>query len=126
MEKQLKEIEQYFKSCAPLEARALIYKLKESNEYKIILPLAKNTSYSTTSDIDFTHFDNKGIWDLAYDLHSHHTMGAFFSSTDDNDDRDVATLAPSCIFGVFSWKCDDDTWKFRTIENGQFKPLEEN
>jgi hypothetical protein len=67
--------------------------------YKLIFPKAESTAVSTKSDVELTHFDDElGPMGLCADLHSHHTMGAFFSTTDDQDEIN----RPNILFGVFS------------------------
>jgi hypothetical protein len=97
----LKEISIEFKKTPGLENRALVYKFKDN--YKIVYPKSENTSTSTRSDIRFSFMDDdKNIYKLIIDTHSHHTLGAFFSSQDDMDDTQIAKINNEIIFGVFS------------------------
>lgn len=109
------KIEKYFKSFNNKESRALVY--VKRNDYlepiffKVVFPDSKNTATTTISDVDLNYFDNEvGMLSLYADFHSHHTMGTFFSSTDDHDEKNRHNI----IFGVFSWKNNINKWLFRT------------
>lgn len=114
-------VEKYFKEKykeSKTEARALIYK-NEELEYLIKFPESVDTSVSTTSDVEFTVFESGVTYHLCADFHSHHLMGAFFSSQDDMDDSRIASINPEILFGVFSWK-DKDVWKLRKLKGKEW------
>lgn len=67
------------------EAMAHIIWSPELNAYRVAIPTQRVSKASVSYDWD--HIDeSKGEY-IALDIHSHNTMSAFFSGTDDNDDR---------------------------------------
>lgn len=122
----LKTTEKIFKNTYnknKTEARVLIYKcLGCKGKYVLVIPEQDNTSIGTKSDIDFNFMDDDTgyMYSLVYDLHSHHLMGAFFSSTDNANE-----MIPNIIFGVFSWATKNE-WLFRkwNQETSEFEEVE--
>ena len=65
---------------------------------------------------------------MVLDMHSHHTMGAFYSGTDDDDDKKISQLVPhlSIVVGkINSFNFTDlkDNVKIRMSFNGEFENL---
>ncbi|HYG60723.1 MAG TPA: hypothetical protein VD902_21825 [Symbiobacteriaceae bacterium] len=99
------------------EDRLLIY-VGQDGRRKIVRPEMRRTRASVQGDVQLTIQDDDGaLLDLAFDLHSHHLMGAFWSGTDNANER---IRGP--IFGVFSWKDNTPTWLFRRF-TGEFTDL---
>lgn len=65
---------------------------------------------------------------MVLDMHSHHTMGAFYSGTDDEDDKKISQLVPhlSIVVGkINSFNFTDlkENVKIRMSFNGEFENL---
>lgn len=79
-----KEVYDEYKS----EVFAFIVKHRKTDEYKVVVPKqtvsSAHVSYETEIDNDYQ---------LIANVHSHHTMGAFFSGTDDDDDKNNTSLS---------------------------------
>lgn len=78
---------------------------------------------SVTCDVELAVEHDGRLWDLAFDLHSHHRMGAFWSATDDANER---LRGP--VFGVCSWQAGwPPAWLFRRFIGQGFEdiPIEE-
>lgn len=78
-----KYVSSHFKSN--MEAYVL-YALDPNNNYFMYIPEQEIGSASVHYDISKFHAMFPGCYIIA-DAHSHNTMGAFFSGTDDNDDH---------------------------------------
>lgn len=118
----LAAIEQRFKDiheAKGTEARVLIYR-SENGALRVTWPavIATPTSVRIFGDTPDSFLEEGVWWDLAYDLHSHHVMGAFWSPTDNFNER-----RRNVVFGVFSWRRGYDTWLFRTFDGKQFVDL---
>lgn len=81
------------------------------------LPMARRVG-AVSCDLPLSAEVDGVTWDLAYDLHSHHLMGAFWSTTDDANER-----LRGVTFGVFSWKGGIDSWLFRRFTGQGFEDL---
>ena len=109
--------EEYHKNKS--EARVLIYISDKSNkdsfqDFIIKIPKQVNTTHSTISDIELNFYQNGTLYNLTHDFHSHHVIGAYFSSQDD-----FAEQFKGVIYGVFSWAHNINKWLFRKkIRNG--------
>jgi PRTRC genetic system protein A len=86
----LRQIIEFFKAVldekGKVEAFAQIFWSKQRQEYYIHVPIHEVSGSHITyfNDTDL-HFDDI----LVLDIHSHNTMGAFFSSTDNKDDKEM-------------------------------------
>lgn len=80
----LKEIIAFFRKMLPMEAAAVIYRSFADQKYYIYIP---KQSVSTVG-VDFTVPDMDSENFLPFlEIHSHNTMKAFFSKTDDRDEK---------------------------------------
>lgn len=116
LESLFSDIEKVFKATyaqQQSEDRYLIYRSEDGDLWSVYPP-SKRTAGEVECDIPLTIIVSGVTYDLAYDLHSHHLMGVFWSPTDN---------ANECIrgvtFGVFSW-IDQDTWLFRRFTGQDF------
>lgn len=89
------------------EDRILIY-ANDAGAMLAMAPEMDRTSGSVVCDIQLSTEWGGQTWDLAFDLHSHHVMGCFWSGTDDANER---IRGP--VFGVCSWKEGKPDWLFR-------------
>lgn len=100
------------------EERMLIYQ-NAQGDHIMIRPHGPRQRGSVVCDVSLTITDNHGgLWDLIADLHSHHVMGAFWSTTDNANER---VRGP--IFGVFSWRDGQPKWLFRRFTGQGFVDL---
>lgn len=67
-----------------------IYMNKETKEYEILVPKQTVSSASVNYKIEDPYYEDECI--AIMDIHSHDTMGAFFSGTDDKDERTPGRL----------------------------------
>lgn len=88
------------------EDRVLIY-TDEQGHLLAARPDMMRSRGAVECDVPLSYEHKGRMWDLAYDLHSHHEMGAFWSPTDNANE---CIRGP--VFGVFSWR-DGPQWKFR-------------
>lgn len=72
------------------EAFVRIYLDKTTNEYVIHCPKQNISGASVKYEITDPYYENNCI--VVMDIHSHNTMGAFFSTTDDNDEKNPGQL----------------------------------
>lgn len=89
-----------------------IYMNKETQEYKIVCP--KQTVTATSVDYKIEDETLETDYEAIMDIHSHDTMGAFFSGTDDKDER-----TPGRLYMVLG-KLDTHAieYKLRTFVDG--------
>lgn len=89
-----------------------IYMNKETQEYKIVCP--KQTVTATSVDYKIEDETLETDYEAIMDIHSHDTMGAFFSGTDDKDER-----TPGRLYMVLG-KLDTHSieYKLRTFVDG--------
>jgi hypothetical protein len=99
------------------EDRMLIY-VNGAGELWAPTALMKRSAASVECDVPLSFERDGQWWDLAFDLHSHHRMGAFWSPTDNANER---VRGP--IFGVFSWKGGQPTWLFRRFTGTGWEDL---
>ncbi len=90
---------------------------KEKEEYSLYVPEQKVSG----ATIDFQHSkdlqeDENKVWVL--DIHSHNTMGAFFSGTDSSDEVSTRVFG---VIGTISDKGFSSVW--RAGVNGKFQSL---
>jgi len=114
-------IEDMFRTTYTLfgtEDRLLIFRDGSGRLHPERPEMERRTGY-VQGDIDLNREVAGDWWDLAYDLHSHHVMGAFWSSTDDANER-----LRGIAFGVFSWRQESGpTWLFRRFDGKSFVDL---
>lgn len=72
------------------EAFVRIYLEKDTNEYIIHCPKQSISGASVKYEITDEHLENDCI--VVMDIHSHNTMNAFFSGTDDGDEKNPGQL----------------------------------
>ena len=99
------------------EALIQIYWDKVNKEYIPVCP----TQTTTKTNVTFLADKDKALSDnMVYvmDIHSHNTMGAFFSGTDDSSEK------ANRLYGVFG-KINQNVpeYKFRTCNNGTYISL---
>lgn len=100
------------------EDRLLIY-ANEQGGLAYVRPEAVRKPKSVTCDVDLTIEVGGCLWDLVFDLHSHHVMGAFWSGKDNANER---IRGP--VFGVCSWKGQwPPVWLFRRWDGDKFVDL---
>jgi PRTRC genetic system protein A len=100
------------------EALIQIYWDKVNKEYIPVCP----TQTTTNTNVTFLADKDKALSDnMVYvmDIHSHNTMGAFFSGTDDSSEK------ANRLYGVFG-KINQNVpeYKFRTCNNGTYISLD--
>jgi PRTRC genetic system protein A len=120
----LSEVVSFFKSIYDLyksEASAHIMWDKEEQKYFVYVPPQINTGGSSEYDIakdeEFMELCKKAVWVVT--AHSHASMGAFFSGTDDNDEKNRRIIA--MVVGTFASK---PTFKLRYSTFAGFKELQ--
>lgn len=89
------------------EERILVYASTEGKLHPVC-PEGRRSRGSVECEVPLAIEREGSVWGLAYDLHSHHVMGAFWSGTDDANER-----IPGVVFGVFSWQPGRAGWLFR-------------
>lgn len=99
------------------EERLLIYQ-DGAGILLVTLPRMERSAGSVQGDVALTMVRDGTEWDLVMDLHSHHVMGAFWSSTDDANER-----LRGIAFGVFSWQAGLFAWLFRRFTGQGFEDL---
>ncbi len=117
----LEKVEEFFAGMYALhgsEARVLVYR-NEAGALVPVVPPQDVTRGSVRCDVDLSVVQDGHIWDLAFDLHSHHEMGAFWSPTDSANER-----IRGVTFGVFSWKGGQRTRLFRRFTGHDFEYLQ--
>lgn len=102
---------------ARTEDRVLVYRNGDGDTW-LVWPTAERSSGRVECDAPLSIAVAGQDWDLIADLHSHHVMGAFWSSTDDRNER-----LRGITFGVFSWRDDQATWLFRRWTGQAFEDL---
>ena len=100
------------------EERISIYKCVLDNKFLLISYPGKKTSVSVENEIQMYYEDDLD-WPLFADLHSHHVMGAYWSSTDNANEQ-----IRGIIFGVCSWPSGNKfEWKFRKYDGENYIDL---
>lgn len=100
------------------EDRLLVYADEERNLLLIEVPDMVKRTAEVTCDLPLAIERNGRLWDLVFDLHSHHVMGVFWSPDDNRAER---FRGP--VFGVCSWLDGwPPAWLFRRW-NGEFEAL---
>jgi hypothetical protein len=102
------------------EDRILIY-ADEHGGQVAFHPDVSVTRASVTCDVPLVIERDGRLWDLAFDLHSHHekSIGAHFSPTDDANEH---IRGP--VFGVYSWYGGMPAWCFRRFNGVGFEYLQ--
>ena len=99
------------------EALMQIFWDKKNEQYVPICP----TQTTTTTNVSFLADKDKSLSDdytHVMDIHSHNSMNAFFSSTDDSSEK------ANKLYGVFGHlNKDKHEYKFRTCNNGKYLEL---
>lgn len=88
------------------EAMALILYNLDTQQYRVSIPAQKVSKASVTYDID-DKADNEIV---VVDIHSHNSMGAFFSGVDDRDDRSGAWVTG--VLGKLDQPEFASVWRF--------------
>lgn len=88
------------------EAMALILYNLDTQQYRVSIPSQKVSKASVTYDID-DKADNEIV---VVDIHSHNSMGAFFSGVDDRDDRSGAWVTG--VLGKLDQPEFASVWRF--------------
>lgn len=88
------------------EAMALILYNLDTQQYRVSIPTQKVSKASVTYDID-DKADNEIV---VVDIHSHNSMGAFFSGVDDRDDRSGAWVTG--VLGKLDQPEFASVWRF--------------
>lgn len=101
------------------EAYAQVYYDKYEKEYVVNIPEQTVAKASVTYDKtkDLSSIDNER-YIFVFEIHSHNTMGAFWSGTDDGDEKETK------FYGVFG-ELNKETHaeKFRTMVDGKYFDL---
>lgn len=109
----------YFRKDLKNEAMVQIYYNKKNKEYFIYKPKIRHVGKGYIEVERNLELDESTDFVLVLDIHSHNTMGAFFSTIDNEDELETR------LFGVIG--CLDKeqvSLKFRAGANGCFKDLE--
>ena len=128
---QLEEIIAFFRKMLPMEAAAVTYRSLADGRYCTYIP----RQTVSAAGVDFTLPDMDREKFLPFlEIHSHNTMGAFFSETDDKDEKATGIyvvvgrldrlfpeikarisvggkfvdIAPEEIFAMPAWDCPKD------------------
>lgn len=88
------------------EAMALILYNLDTQQYRVSIPAQKVSKASVTYDID----DKAENEIVVVDIHSHNSMGAFFSGVDDRDDRSGAWVTG--VLGKLDQPEFASVWRF--------------
>lgn len=99
-QEQIARVEMAFIGCyheLGTEDRILIY-CDEAGALHAVWPSGERSRGHVRCDVPLTIEHDGRLWDLAFDLHSHHEMGAFWSLTDNDNER---IRGP--VFGVCAW-----------------------
>lgn len=110
----LEEIVQFFKDVMNIkkaEQEAMAHVLwNEQKGYHIAIP--NQTVSKASVRYEFDHIQKGDI--IALDIHSHNTMGAFFSGTDDTDDK--KTYAYVGVVGRLNDRTPEFVWRLNIGE----------
>lgn len=93
------------------EAMAHIVWNKTKKEYRVAIPKQKVAKATVTYDWTHVEADEEVI----LDIHSHNTMGAFFSGTDENDDKTYAGI--SGVAGELNRVEPKVIWRFNAYKD---------
>lgn len=114
---QLKEFSAKAKSDAPLEAAASLLWDHAARSWRIAYP--EVIGEASASRIEYRQVEVGENESLAIDVHSHGHLAAFFSDTDDADDRGAVKI--SVVFGNLD--TDKPTVAFRLCVLGLYIPI---
>lgn len=89
------------------EDRVLVY-VDDAGNMGVVAPKWTRHRSFVAGDLPLALELDGRLWDLAFDLHSHHIMGAFWSDTDPANER-----IRGVVFGVCSWRDGLPAWQFR-------------
>lgn len=96
------------------EVAAQIWWDKVNNEYKVEVPEQQVSSVTIKYDTNTGYYVNPDM-ELIVTSHSHHTMGAFFSGTDDSDEKGKNGIY-SFVFGNLVNSPNGDTFTYKTVQ----------
>ena len=94
------------------EVFARIYYDKETGEYFPYVPEQKISKANVTYNITDERFQTEDRYLFILDIHSHNTMGAFFSGTDNSDERTIGKVF--MVIGQLDKPCP--AYKIRTYQ----------
>lgn len=114
---QMKEFAAKAKEDAPLEAAASLLWDHAKKSWRIEYP--EIVGEASASHIQYRQVEPGPDESIAIDLHSHGHLGAFFSGTDDEDDRGAVKI--SAVFGNLD--TDAPTVAFRLCVLGLYIPI---
>lgn len=114
---QMKEFATKAKADAPIEAAASLLWNHKEKSWRIVYP--EIVGKATAGSIKYQQVLLSEDESLAIDLHSHGHLGAFFSATDDEDDRGAVKIA--AVFGDLDK--DKPTVAFRMCVLGLYIPM---
>ena len=114
---QMKEFAAKAKADAPIEAAASLLWDHRKKAWRIDYP--DIIGEASASHIQYRQVEPGPDESIAIDLHSHGHLGAFFSGTDDEDDRGAVKI--SAVFG--SLDTDTPTVAFRLCVLGLYIPI---
>lgn len=114
---QMKEFAAKAKADAPLEAAASLLWDHAKKTWRIEYP--EIIGEATASHIQYRQVEPEPDESVAIDLHSHGHLDAFFSGTDDEDDRGAVKI--SAVFGNLD--TDAPTVAFRLCVLGLYIPI---
>jgi len=114
---QMKEFAAKAKVDAPIEAAASLLWDHTARAWRIAYP--EVIGEASASRIQYNQVEVGDNESLVIDLHSHGHMGAFFSDTDDTDDRGAVKI--SAVFGNLD--ADKPTVAFRLCVLGLYIPI---
>lgn len=103
------------------EAMAHVYWDSRNQEYFVNIPdqEVSGAAVHFNFSLDPTRCREEGVYKVL-DIHSHNTMGSFFSGTDDRDETNW-----NQFFGVIgNIEATSHTWKFRFGIKGNFKDIQ--
>ena len=114
---QMKEFAMKAKVDAPIEAAASLLWDHRKKTWRVEYP--DIIGEASASRIQYRQVDHGPDESIAIDLHSHGHLGAFFSTTDDEDDRGAVKI--SAVFGDLDK--DKPTVAFRLCVLGLYIPI---
>lgn len=114
---QMKEFAAKAKADAPIESAATLLWNHRDKTWRIEYP--EVIGEASASRIQYRQVESGPDESIALDLHSHGHLGAFFSTTDDDDDRGAVKI--SAVFGNLD--TDKPTVAFRLCVLGLYIPI---
>lgn len=99
-----------------LEAMAhIVWNPKQDpSKYQIRIPTQKVSA--ATVSYEFDHLEDGDV--IIVDIHSHNNMGAFFSGTDDGDDK--KNTCYSGVVGKLNTNIPEHRWRFNDLDKKKF------